>query len=160
MQVSLETGETTMTSGVEKDGAFKGAVIIAGTMRIDVKRLPPGVYVRQVIYNGVDSGQFVPLSEDVPAWLEITLSDRPAGIIGTVTRDGKPASGDHIIVARWPAGSGLNVTVFCQRRNRRRGSIQNLGPCARDLSRGWSGTGGMGPPDRTGRRCGVVKIGA
>jgi Carboxypeptidase regulatory-like domain len=102
MQVSFETGETAMIIDVANDGGFKGPTIFAGTTRIDVKRLPPGMYVKQALYNGVDRGQFIPLSQDVPGWLEITLSDRPAGITGTVVRDGQPASGNYVIVARWP----------------------------------------------------------
>lgn len=102
MQVSLETAESEMILSVAKNGGFQAKMRFAGTARIDLKRLPPGMYVKQVLYNGVDRGQFVSLSQNVPTWLEITLSDRPAGITGTVTRDSKAASGDHFIVARWP----------------------------------------------------------
>ena len=82
-------------------GVGKAGKQWAGTSRIDVSPLPKGVYLKQVRYNGADSGlgQFVAMNPDVAAWLDITLSEGAAAISGNAAKEGKPVRDSMAVIA-------------------------------------------------------------
>jgi hypothetical protein len=102
MYMIAEDGGMTVGADVAQDGSFQARLFFAGTSHIEVKPLPAGVYIKQILYNGADLGQFVSLDPDAAAWLDITLSDGVAAISGNATKEGKPVPHSMAVVARWP----------------------------------------------------------
>jgi hypothetical protein len=65
--------------------------------------MPRAMRIKQISYNGVVAGStFVPNPHAAGQSMTIVLTDRPAHVTGTVHREGNPAAGARVAVARWP----------------------------------------------------------
>jgi hypothetical protein len=84
------------------DGVFEGRTVWSGSAQMEFLNLPPSLYVKRILLNGAETGEFVTVAPGLPMSIDITLSDTPAGLSGTVVRDGKTAPHDHVIVVPWP----------------------------------------------------------
>jgi hypothetical protein len=87
---------------VDEQGAFQLLVLYPGAMRLAVEPSPKQFFIRQVLYNGADVGTTFAPDTSASGQMEIILSDQPARLTGTVLKDGKPATGTHVLLAPWP----------------------------------------------------------
>jgi hypothetical protein len=95
---------------VGEDGSFRGMAPIqdfdnvALDRLLEVKLPANGLYVKKIVLDGVETGPTLQFELGPPTHsLEIVLSDRPALVSGKVSRDGKPAAGQKVVLATWPA---------------------------------------------------------
>lgn len=105
---------------VAGDGSFGGVAPIGSGQAVAVDRLlevkspANGLYVKSVALDGAEVGPYFQFKLGRPVHtLAITLSDRPSSVAGRVTRSGKPAAGDTVVVAQWPkvAADGFSSYV-------------------------------------------------
>ncbi len=95
---------------VGEDGSFRGMAPVQdlGNVALDrlleVKSPANGLYVKKIVLDGAETGSYLQFKLGPPSQiLEITLSDRPALVSGKVSWDGKPAAGQKVVLATWPA---------------------------------------------------------
>jgi hypothetical protein len=69
----------------------------------EVKSTASGLYLKKAVVDGVETEPYFRFQPGpVIHTVELTFSDRPARLGGTVRRDGKPAGGQRVVVASWP----------------------------------------------------------
>jgi hypothetical protein len=103
-------GSDVASFDVGEDGSFRGTAPVqdlddvALDRLLEVKSPANGLYVKKIVLDGAETGPYLQFKLGPPSHiLEITLSDRPALVRGKVSRDGKPAAGQNVVLATWPA---------------------------------------------------------
>ncbi len=84
------------------DGLFEGRAALSGPVNVEFLNLSQDLYIKQIVFNGAESGRMVTILSGGAETLEITLSDSPSSITGTVTRESKPVPRDHVVAVPWP----------------------------------------------------------
>jgi len=84
------------------DGTFEGRTVLSGSARVEFLNLPTSVYVKKILLNGAETGEFVTVAPGLPVSIDITLSDTPGRLSGRVVRDDKTAPQDQVVVVPWP----------------------------------------------------------
>ncbi len=90
-----------------EDGAFRIVNIVPGEYRIATSGLPPGLYVKEIRYNGGRVEGTVTLNGSAMAQqFVVELGDRPAAVTGIVKQGDDPADGAWVILEKWPSQAG------------------------------------------------------
>jgi hypothetical protein len=87
---------------VREDGTFADLAAFVGSGGLVLQNLRQGLYVKQIAVSGAESGPFLNAIPGSAASIEITLSDSPAAVNGTVVQDGKTIAGEYVVLAAWP----------------------------------------------------------
>jgi hypothetical protein len=103
---------------VDQQGSFVVPMSQPGESELALQGLKLPFYVKQVSYNGTRlPGTILALDPYTPKHsIEVTISDRPATVEGSVTVKGDPAPGTRVLVSRWPLvlKGGYPVFVSCR----------------------------------------------
>jgi hypothetical protein len=70
------------------------------------------LFVKRLLFNGVEAGRMVSMNLGSPVSGEVVLSDKPAVIQGSVENDGKPFLNGHVVAVKWPVPAGVDYVDF------------------------------------------------
>jgi hypothetical protein len=95
------------------DGAFRIVNIIPGEYRITVGNVPPGLYVKEIRYNGARVQDSLTLNASALAQsIVVELSDKPASVTGAVKQGDRTVEKAWVVLQKWP----LQPNVYWNRR--------------------------------------------
>ena len=124
--------EEAIPAPVDQHGGFVVPMSQPGESELVLQGLKLPFHVKQVTYNGSRlPGTILALDPYAPKHnIEVTLSDRPASVEGTVTVKGDPAPGIRVLVSRWPfvLKGGYPVFVSCRTDGKGRFKQSGLAP--------------------------------
>lgn len=93
-----------VSNKVDGQGRFRIVNVAIRDQQLYISGLATPHYVKEVRYNGSPvPDNIVPMDGRAPSHLlEIVVDDKPAAIMGTVTRSDRPVSQPHVVLMKWP----------------------------------------------------------
>ncbi len=89
---------------VDEHGRFTLHVVCPAESELMIQGIEPPYCIKEIVHNGAPlPAHILTFDPYVPSHhVEVTVSDKAAAFEGSVTADGDPAPGAHVLISRWP----------------------------------------------------------